>query len=329
MSTANPQDYAYWIAALAGQRPPVQEGNLRPGYYFEKSRHQNGGAAPQRIPVAIWRGEDGRIVARWGADSSFQKIEGEVELADLWLKVAARPVSEEAYEAAFATGKWPDDLPDEAFAPPKVAGSNAPIDPMEEYRDQIEAASKAADGITSITEADEGKVQGLRSRLLELVRTANKERESLVAPHLAAQRAVNSAWNPLIARAKDGADRLVAMLNAYIRDRDRKAQEAARAVEEANRVAQARAAMAGQPAPAPVAVAAPPKVQVATSYGRKAAVVTVRGAKVTDVRAFVTSLLDSGDTPLRDFLADRATKLAKDGAVAIPGVEITEERQVR
>lgn len=86
-------NYAWWKAALAGEKPGIHEGDPNAGYY--KTKLVRGG---HWIPVAIWwsipKGaekvpENERLFAKQG-----QKI---VNPFDIWTRVCTKPITSEKY----------------------------------------------------------------------------------------------------------------------------------------------------------------------------------------------------------------------------------------
>lgn len=332
MPDTNPQDYVYWRAALAGERPAVHERDPQCGYYALPIRNGRNATGSNRWPVAVWRAAPNEIVGLRGYEIAAMPIDP----ADTWLEFAAHPITEATYEAAFKAGRFPDDLPAEALARPRAPTSDGEarpnaVAPEEAMSDQIDAATKSAEGVAVESDEDLGKAQSLRARLNELASSADKMRDVEKRPHLEAGRVVDAKWQPLIKKAKDAANTVASIASRYLNERDRKAREATAAAQRAASEAARAAEAANVPPPPPVTP--PPQPAPVTSikggYGRGAAVVMVVVAKVVDPAAFLAHLVASGDAPLGDFLRERASQLAKAGVETMPGVEIGTEKRVR
>jgi bacterioferritin (cytochrome b1) len=320
-------DYGWWQRALAGEKVGgptllVHDGDAQPGFW--RRRESRGG--PFR-PVAIWE-EDGKLVA---LDDG-----READPAELWSFICRFAVSEEFYRQRVETGKWPDE--DNAVAaslvPPPAGHNKPPTDPLEVLRESIDTALKGVEDYSKVT-SDEAaaKAQSLRSRLLELSGTAEKEREQRKRPHFEAGKAVDEAWQPLVKMAKAGADAIRAAISAFetAQDKARKAAEAERQrlVQEAEK-ARLEAEAAGKPAPIPVQAPPPPvepvKPQIRGAYGKAASKTVIKVAKVVDYdKAYLSLRTHPELKALIDQLAQRAVK----AGVTVDGVEVEDQIDVR
>lgn len=343
LPVADAADYTYWFAALRGERPQVVETQPQPGLYRERNTTVGVGL-PSTYPFAIWREGDGMVGLYGFAGSITERRVTGFDLNAMWVRCAANPITQAFYDTGRAAGRFPDDLPPEAFAPPKAPGigHNAPVEQAEELADQIDAAVNMAGSISISTDDEMAKAQAFRARLNELARDADKRREKEKAPHFEAGKVVDAKWFPLVKRAKAAAEKIADALSAYLTAKDREARritaenEAARkrAEEEARTAAQAGIVIPAHIAPsAPSSQPAAVPTSIGGGYGRKAAVVDVRVAKVTDYDTFVTALLNAQDSNLLKWLDEYADRWAKGGTVypgeVIPGVEITVEKKVR
>lgn len=270
--------YDNWKARLRGDKLPVIEREPECGFWFKRTR----GA---RVPVAIYLGDNDRIVALIGVKADSPQPIG----ADkVWIDCAANPITKETYREVYAGGAWPgdhtkapaNDQPAEETAPVAATSDlkprpNAPAaDPndtidnpaLAAFRDQIDSAIAQAKAVKPPTTDEEAAaIQGLRARLLELHRKTDERRTELKAPHLKAGKDIDEAWQPPIKNAKAEADRLNSLNEAYEtaklrarREEERLAeQRRVAAIREQERVrieneAAARAAEeAGRPAPEP------------------------------------------------------------------------------
>lgn len=311
--------YLWWTNALAGNIGPIHEDTPNAGFFRRKMRDGT------MAGIAIW----------YDGDKPVALVNGKsADANEAWIAGAKRPVEESAYRAWEETGVWPDDHKIVAPASPD-AGSNEPEDEAEMLRDQIESARAGAADYAKV-ESDEqaARAQSLRSRLLELSRTADKRREELKKPHFEAGKAVDAKWQPMVKAAKEVADAIAKAMGAWetakarkIAEEQRRAQEAMLREAEEARLAQE----AGKPAPAPTLAlepvpTPPPTTQVRGAYGRAAAVKVVNVAKrISDKDALLKHYLT--DDKLWIFLFDLAQKDIGKG-FTVPGIEVAEERKV-
>ena len=316
--------YAYWRAALNGEKPEANPDNPQDGYY--RMRERKGGPL---VPVAVWFDEGaGRQLCLVGGT-----LVDENAANHRWSYFCDKPITHAVYTAVAERGEdWPDI--DETVAAQQrdgVGGNNPPEDEAIILQEQIEAAAAGANAYAKITDDETlAKAQTLRSRLLELSRTADKRREDLKRPHFEASKAVDAKWQPLVKLAKSFADSIAAAMNAWEteklrreREAQRKAEEAIRNAEEAARAAEA----AGRPAP-PVPAPPPPTeapAPIKGAAGRAASVKLVRVATVVDQDAVYKWMRERPEVvELLAKLAQRAVDAGRD----VPGVKIEEQRRV-
>lgn len=304
--------YAYWRAALRGEKPEANPDNPQDGYY--RMRRHKGGPL---VPVAVWFENDRQMCLIDG------KLVDENTACERWSYFADKPISHEVYTAVAERGEnWPDIDPTVADQQRDgIGGNNPPEDEAIILQEQIEAAAAGANAYAKI-EDDETlrKAQTLRSRLLELSRTADKRREDLKRPHIDAGKAVDAKWQPLVKLAKSFADSIAAAMNAWETEKLRREREEQRRVAETLRAA----ADAGKPAPvAPPPPAAPAPIKGAA--GRAASVKLVRVATVTDQDAVYAYMRDRPEVV--DLLAKLAQR-AVDAGREVPGVTVEEQRKV-
>ena len=317
--------YAWWRAALAGENPPIHDGDPQPGFY--RKRQVKGGAFE---PVAIWSNLDGMV-----ALAGFDGAQRQEDPAAIWTFCAQNPVTEDAYRAAVLAGRFAD--VDEAITPPPAGHNAPPEDEAETIREQIEAASASVEKYTTIADDEHAAAaQSLRARLNELAGDAEKKRVAEKAPHLDASKAVDAKWQPIVKAGKAGAETIRKALGAYETKKARAAAEAQRKADEARRKAEEEAAKAAEPnrgtmpdtphvhVPEPEP---PPPVQttIKGGYGRAASVRVKKLVTVTDQDAAYQSLKTHPE--LRDLIA----KLAQRGVDAgheIGGVSVEEVREV-
>lgn len=316
-----------WKRLLKGELTDINQDDPLSGYW--RTRRFRGGPLE---PVAIWRDADGLNVQCAGKD---------VELDKVWPYAARNPVTYAAYQARMETGKWPDiddavhDQQQEAVARGR-GDNNAPSDPAEILKEQIESASAGAEAYKTITDDETlAKAQTLRSRLLELSGQADKHRDALKRPHLEAGTAIDAKWQPLVKGAKAVADTIRAAMAAWEtvklkeqREKEAKDAEARRVHQEAADKAAAEAAATGKPAPAPP----PPQAQTIQPMPAPIKGAAGRAASVR-TKVFVKSISDLDKLfqymrlrpELSDLLLALAQKAVDAGRTDVPGI-ITEER---
>ncbi len=283
--------------------------------------------------VAIWRDGD-ELLILWGGT--------EARLESVWPHAVWQPVSYDWYEAKMDRGEeWPDlhvmasigdvepPAPDEAVGP---GHNQPPLGEVEALAVEIENA-KAGVAEYARIESDEArdKAQSLRSRLLELSRTAKKRRLELNAPHETAVKETNALWMPLEKSAQQSADIIKAAQEDWATVKVQQRQAEQRRIDEENRKrqkeAEAAAAKAAAekrpPPPPPPPVEAPPVAPAETSfrggYGRASsekAVEVVTG--FADQDKTYQHFRDHGD--VKALLLKLAGKILKDTGEVVPGV---------
>ena len=312
-------DFQNWRDALAGNDVALHADVPHPGYY----KMRKGKDGPWQ-PVAIWR-KDGELVCR---------VAGEmVDPMDVWTWCAKHPVAKDAARTAFATGAWPGDIGHNS-------GDLSLADEIAEARTQAMgwlAKTPIADKVSADMAAN------YRTRLLDLSKKADAERDAKVRPHLDAQKAINAEYKPLVDGAKADADTLRGALSKYLAAEEAKARaEAERKAREENarRMAEyqrqqeeARKAAAEKHAtelpmplepPAPVFVAPEPvKVQAGGQRGKKASLRTVMRYEVEDYAAALEWAKDHPD--VRQAVEKVACATARLGN-KVPGVRGYEEK---
>ncbi|PYE89639.1 hypothetical protein [Phyllobacterium leguminum] len=324
--------WAWWQKALANpsligtKELPVHESEPQQGYYRTRFKGQ-----PWE-PVAIFYPEGSNEIVAY-------RNGREVRVDEIWTWCCRYPVTYEAYQAAVEGEGWPDDdktvaaqvKPREA-----VPGDNSgAAEPTETIKDQIDAALARSNAYEVISDDETAaKALSLRNRLNELSREADKIRTKEKEPHLEAGRAVDAKWQPLVRKAKTGADQARDAIGAWEtkklqeqRRREREAEEARIAAEMAAREQQADTAVLEAPAPvtAPVEVATTP---IKPTYGKTASVQVKTVVKdVTDWSALAVYM--SIHPEMQDLLRKLAQRALDAGRTGIPGITTTEEAKVR
>ena len=329
-------EYAYWRAALAGEKQPIHEDVPHVGFWAK--RQKDG----PRQPVAIWRGEHGVLVALVGFDGS-SKV---ADAGALWTWIVRDPVSEEDYRAAFSAGAWPSDPPSVPAAPTSdgMARPNAdPATPAEALQIELAgetelAAEFLAKPITTDNDADRAAIWA--KRLGDLSKRADQIRETEKAPHLEAGRAVDATYKPIVDGAKDLSTKLKRHVEPFLiekkraeDERRRQAEEAARklreeaeraareAAEAGNAEARRQAEEAAQRASEAQREAVTPKGTNAGKTGARVALRTERRARIVDYAAAHLALADHPEMKsLVEQLANRAVR----AGVPLAGIEVDE-----
>ena len=286
--------YEYWRAAQAGGKPPIHEGEPQPGYY-RKRAHRNG----PWLPVAIWEKREGSgLVASVNGRS--------VDPAEIWTWVADKPVSYEAFQTRFETGKWPD----EAEVAHQAIGHNAPpADDHEALKAQAEEVIAGARAwlkkhkeISSQVEAD--TAANWAQRLANLAKEADRKRTEEKKPHLEAGRAVDTKWKPIIDGPKVLASQIKAALTRFMRaQKEAERRKAAEALKSGAKVVNANPAAGGQ-------------------EGRK---VALRRRKVAIIESYDKTLAHFAEHPDVKAVVQRLAQAAVRAGGAVPGVVVKEE----
>ncbi|GGF24614.1 hypothetical protein GCM10011321_15030 [Youhaiella tibetensis] len=318
-------DYAYWAAALEGTFGPVHDGDAQCGFY-RRRLYKDG----PFVPVAIWRGEDGKLVALVDQRAA--------DAADIWTWVCDKPITEAQYRAVVAGERWHDE-------PPAPALSNMPTDPFEALKIELAAEHEiAAEYLKApVTTQDQAnqiavltkRLSGLKSRATDLHKVEKQ-------PFLDGGRKVDDKWRDLKEEPDTLSKKLKRHLDAYLQEqqrleneRRRKAQEEAdrvrRKAEEAARQAAAANDDAARAEAERLEHEAAAKTKEAearnASAGRTGARVALRtfvSANITDFDALLLALKDRPE--IRECVESLANRAAKSG-VELPGMTIASEQR--
>lgn len=323
-------DYAYWSNALAGTLGPVSDGDTQCGFY-RRRQFKDG----PFVPVAIWRGEDGNLVAL---------VDGKAaDAADIWTWVCDKPITEAEYRKVIAGEGWSDE-PRAANVP-----SNMPTDPFEALKiefaaEQEVAAELLAKPVIEQTHADQIAV--LTKRLSGIKSKATNLHKVEKQPFLDGGRQVDDKFRDLKEEPDTLTKKLKRHLDAYLLEQQRKEQERQRAIrEEQDRIrreAEAKAAEAANAKNAAAAEAASAEAErlqqeadakakdaearnaSAGRTGAKVALRTFTYASITDFDALLMALKDRPE--IRECVETLANRAAKSG-VELPGMSITSEQR--
>lgn len=335
--------WAWYMAALKDPTKigsaalPIHPGEYQVGYFRTRRK---GGAWE---PVGIYPDDSGVV-------HGFRNNMEVSDIPELFTWCCRHPVTHQAYVDALDGKGWPDDdkvvaaqLAAPAPAPadePTIGDNSGEVDEATTLKDQIEAAlagMKAYEKITDDKTAE--KALSLRNRLNELSRDADKIRTREKEPHLEAGKAVDLKWQPLVKRAKAGADQVRDAMSAWEtvklqrrREEERKALEAQRAAEEAARAAEPTS---GEPQGETTVLEAP-KVDVQPdaapstirgSYGKAASVSAKTVVKeVTDWSALAVYM---SSHPEAQALLRQLAQRAIDAGRTVPGITTEEVATVR
>lgn len=315
MTAIDTDEFAWWTAALAGQKPPAHADVPQSGYY----RMRAGRDGPWQ-PVCIWHHKaSGKQVCRVGGAMR--------EPTDVWTWVAKHPVAKDAAVSAFKTGQWPNDV-----TPPAPIGDNRPPTEITELIPMTIAESDEwLQSIGSVTSAQHADIAANRVAALRDLKTkAEAQHKTKKEPHLVAGRAVDAKYKPAIDGADGAIKRLLAAVTVYhTAEAARLRQEAA--AEEARRRAEYERAVEAQRAehaaksvpeelelPPPPAPVTPQKVKSGGAVGKSVSLRTVKVATIVDYDKALAALSEHPDMrALVQTLADRACK----AGVPLAGVE--------
>lgn len=297
--------YNFWRARLAGDTSPATNEDPQCGFF--RVRERKGGPF---VPLAIF--EDGSRIIGWLGPNPTGRVLVDEELNTRWAWCNTHAVTEVVYRAVAERGEgWPDQ---DASVAAMGHNSNAVSD-AEQIKSQIESAAVGAKDYAEIKNADQfARSQDLRSRLLELSRTADNRRKELKKPHQDAADGVDADWMPAVKAAKAAADKINAAQNTYSTRllREREAAEAKIATEKA--ALEAKGVRLPDLAPPPPL---PSKVRGASGRGANVGTRTVVKS-VTDWPALFAFF--QSDEGIQSALLKLANK-AVEGGQPVPGVE--------
>lgn len=302
MTDKNP--WAWWQAALAGEKPKMSEGTPHAGFYRWPRKEQYGGKRTF-LPIAYWPSEDGAIMHCRVGDTDVSHDRG----CDIWINVGAHPVGETAYRGVAERNEpWPD----EHALVPMDRGSNLPPDDFsfEGLRDAIENLAREAEErikgppVADQDEAD--RVANLADRLAELHKKADEGRKVEKGPFDAEAERIQKKWLPLVHAAEAFKNLKYKILTPWLLQQKQAAQREAEA-----------AAAAGSP---------PPETRRpgAGTRGRKQTLRTFKRAEITDYEACLTHFKD--DTAVRIVVQGLADKVLRAGGT-VPGAKLLEEEK--
>lgn len=318
-------EFEWYENALKGMRGPIHEGEPQSGFYRQKRRDGT------YEPVAYWKDS---TTGEQRCHINGKQPE-ELRALETWPHASKRPITSEAYWAFMDTRKW---LDNDVSAHEGANGSqtNPETDPVSSLGAEVDGLLAGVGSYKAI-ESDEEAARGqtLRSALTAISGKADKARTAEKEPHLQASRDVDARWQPLVKRAKEGADTIRTALGRW---EDIKREAARKAQVEADRVAKEhaeavrKAEEANKPPPpaplAPVASNTPaPSMQIKGGSGRTASV-TVANI-VTDIDLDKCFAKFRTAPELRELFMELANKSMKAGICTAEDVgAVIEQRSV-
>lgn len=336
--------YDWYNAALAGEAPAISADKIESGRFFTKASKSGG-----RVPVAIWRAQDGAFRCRVGTKAKFRDVT-EDEAADRWTYIAKNVVPRDEYKAAYETGVWPNNTP--TTAPEAAASkSNLPTDPFEALKAEIDDKLASAEHwmqahpqAQSKTDAD--YATNLQRELGALLKQADAMHGAEKAPLLAATRAcddkfrfrdkiktVGTALKGIFERFNVAQEQIARKAAQAKFEADRKAAEAARAEAEKayqRKLADDPIAALTDPKPElpelPLAPE-PVKIQSGGGVGRAAGLKSEWIGVIEDYQLALAHFAQHPDVKAAvDKLVKAAARVGK-SETKLPGVKIVEQRR--
>lgn len=347
---AAPPSYAYWQAAVRGEKPKAFVDQCELGFYRKSISERNEKGNRRRVgwePVAVFMVGD-VMTARVGSEADGRDVTGDA-LNELWSYISANAITEEAYRTVARHGQpWPDahDPAKNKAAEPAPSLSQdgetgKPLSSADGPEKLLREIAEHKAGVSQYEKIDSdtmaGQALSLKNTITSLAGDLDKIREGLVRPHVDAQREINDRFNPTIKDAKAQGQTLLRAIGEW-EDTKRAAQRAAeeatrRQAEEDRRKQEWHDATPPGSIPEPVTPAPPvksnappPSTQVAAAVGRKARV---------NVNKFVTSIdLDKAFAQFRNEPAVNACLIALaqravDAGLTVEGAVIDERSIVK
>lgn len=289
-----PSPFAWYRAALAGEKPPIHANEPQCGYF--RTTHDGGSVA-----AMIWPGDNG-LEARIGAVT--------VDPHRVWMRLAKNPIPEGQARYWFEHGRWPHEAtPDaattpepsnnEAMAPASdpgprdaVIGDNSGAAPGDTIFDELLRKATievehATDWLTrtKIATQEQADIAGDKiDALRKLWKRADDARAEEKQPHLDAERAVDNKWRAMLKALKDASDTLKRAAEAWKDAEDARRKKEAEEAEAQRQAAIAEAEASGKEAPElPAPPPAPEPVRIGGTSGRRIGFRTDESIVVTDV----------------------------------------------
>ncbi len=291
----SPDPYAHWRARLAGATLPIHANEPQCGYYLTKN---NG--VPVAAAIYLDTARDRAMICIVGTEY--------VDARSVWLRLARKPISEEAARHWFEHGRWlhePD--PSAAVQEPEPSdgagmapvsrvpgiGDNSGGGPDDNFAQLSRAAQIEVEHATdwlartpqikTQTDADVcgDKIEALR----KLWKRADDARQVEKAPHLQACNDTDDKWRSTLASLKKAGDALKGAAVAW-----KEAEDARRASEEAEAQRlraerEAAAEVRGEPVPLDPEPERPKPepVRIGGTAGKRVGFKTLTSVIVTDI----------------------------------------------
>lgn len=189
-------DPTYWETRLAGKSMTPAVNVPEYGFYRKPTADKLSWVA-----VAYWR-KGGFLHCH----VNFSRITDEVTILETWQRCCDHPITHEVYEAVKKGGEWPDIQP--TVLRQRMEMSNRPPedDTFESLRDLIDELVRDCERMLKRGAVDSDEISdragNMAKWLNQLWNRADKAREREKAPYLAAERAVDDKWRPLLQAAK-------------------------------------------------------------------------------------------------------------------------------
>lgn len=217
--TELPDRYQWWRAALKAvelgtfddfvKLAPIVNEQPQAGRYRLRSKNKTTGNVTSR-PVAYWFDDAGTLLCKLG-----DNLVDYVRACELWSSVAHRPISNEVYKNALATGEWPDVHPG-AQADRSNSANALDENALETIKERVETLSRDAEKLIAKggakTKPDSDQAADLADQLRRLEVKAEARRKELHEPHKAEIKRLDGAWNPVRDMAESAKRRLKAIV---------------------------------------------------------------------------------------------------------------------
>lgn len=284
----------WYLAALKGDRGPIEADHPKAGFYRSKSKDGSLSA------VAIWYDS---FTGELRYQDNGRDID-DMKARERWPYVSKAPITETVFWQFRDTGVWGDiDETAHAIHADKSDDSN----PEKQIAGKIAEAKKAAPQYLKL-ESDEGatRAQSLRSTLTTLKGEAKKQYDALNRPLLDEQKRIRGIWNPIM----EDAEASSIQLRTALEDWELTKRKAAQAAEEAG-------IKPNVPAPS---------AKISGGMGRSASAKPYTAVIDIDVDAVFSQFKESSD--VRDVLMKLAQQ-AIDAGIAVPGAKTEEKVKIR
>jgi hypothetical protein len=217
-------DFAWWDAAVKGNRQPLDEKAPQCGFYRDVRNNR---------AVSIERGEGGAFKV-FVSDKDDWLPKTYDKLNDDFGSWCMNPITYDDFVFMCENRRWPEDVEPYELDLPEDAPLNERIAAHIEKVKALADAYLASIGGKVETEAQSVKLQKYHDRLHAYGKKAEETRVAEKEPHLEASRAVDATWQPIVKNADALKKVILAPTTEY---RVRAAAEARRKAEEAERAA--------------------------------------------------------------------------------------------